>query len=104
MSDSGAGRAPQIWIASDARFRRIRAQSLAGGDFAGGNWTIRLRPMVHPKVERLYLPPLHHGDLCGGESPRYKGFMGLRRMFAGWLVVGAAVGVCAQSKPAVRAA
>jgi hypothetical protein len=53
--------------------------------------------------ERLYSPPLNHGDLCGGEGPRYKGFMGLRMTFAGWLVMGAVV-VCAQSKPAVRAA
>jgi hypothetical protein len=57
--------------------------------------------MVHPKVERLYSPPLNHGDLCGGEGARYKGFMGFRTMLAGWLVMGAVV-VCAQSKPGVK--
>jgi len=60
--------------------------------------------MVHPKVRRLYSPPLNHGDLCGGESTRYKGFMGFRTGFAGWLVMGAAVVVCAQSKPALHTA
>jgi hypothetical protein len=59
--------------------------------------------MVHPMVERLYSPPLNHGDLCGGESARYKGFMGLRRIAAGWLAMGVVL-ACAQSKPAVRAA
>jgi NlpC/P60 family protein len=39
-----------------------------------------------------------------GERLRYKGFMGFRRMVAGWLALGAAVGVCAQTKPTVRAA
>jgi hypothetical protein len=59
--------------------------------------------MVHPKGERLYSPPLNHGDLCGGEGPRYKGFMGFRMTFAGWLVMGAVV-VCAQTRPAVQIA
>jgi NlpC/P60 family len=59
--------------------------------------------MVHPKAERLYSPPLNHGDLCGSESAKYKGFMGLRPTFAGWLVMGA-VAVCAQSRSAVKPA
>ena len=59
--------------------------------------------MVHPKVERLYSALLNHGDLCGGEGARYKGFMALRTAFAGWLAMGAVM-VCAQSKPAVRGA
>jgi len=59
--------------------------------------------MVHPKVERLYSALLNHGDLCGRESARYKGFMGLRTTFVGWLAMGSVV-VCAQSKPAVHGA
>src|SRR5262249_1348616 len=46
-------------------------------------------------------PLLNHGDLCGREESGYKGLMGLRAIYAGWLVVAAPVLLGAQSKPVV---
>ena len=47
---------------------------------------------------------MDHSDLCGGERAGYKGFMRLRAILAGWLVLGVPVLLCGQSKPAVSAA
>jgi hypothetical protein len=49
-------------------------------------------------------PLLDHSDLCGGERAGYKGFMGLRTIFAGCLLLSAPALLSAQSKPAVSAA
>ena len=102
VAERGEGRMPSRLPAGRRRYV-LQIEGCAGRRVRGGNRTICLRPMVHPKGERLYSPPLNHGDLCGGEGPRYKGFMGLRMTFAGWLVMGAVV-VCAQTRPAVQIA